>query len=548
MLIAIFDTPRLKWLSKFLDLFSISKRLILILFLASCQTILYANNSFDTVIYETTVKVAGKDVNKAIHIADSLYKVSKEPIHKVKSLMLLAELNLTIGKKNEAINYAFMAEQITSDNNLYEWQARIYGFLSSHYRSLGLKEQSKIYLDKGLAIINNVEDKSVVNQYKGVAFQEQGLYEIENKEYESSLEYFKKAEPYFKKVHNEGVRNYQLAINHMQIGRAYMYLSDRKNALMHFKEALNFLSHLKNEASVLKGFIYEGMGRAFFENNEFKKALVYLKEALKIAEHSDNLNLKEEVYYDMAVYYMEVGDMANYKQYHKLYLETMKKSVSTDKNSSEIVVNRLQERENKLAQRQNLILIGSGIILAVLIVLIIISRSRRKKDYKKFQAIIKSISENSGILEIEKENEISTTEELKPVIEIAGKELMSEEVEQQILKKLLRFEQGEKFTSRNITLSALSVLLDTNSKYLSYVINKHKKKDFNSYINELRIFYIIKKLESSPAYLNYKISYLAEECGFSSHSKFTAIFKTVTGMSPSSFMQFLARDQKKLTA
>lgn len=542
MSIAISDTPRLKWLSKFTDIFYISKMLILILFLANCQTVIYAHNSFDTVIYETMVKVAGRDVNKAIHIADSLYKVSTEPIQRVKSLMLLAELNLTIGKKNEAVNYAFKAEQITSDNGLYEWQARIYGFLSSHYRSLGLKEQSKIYLDKGLSVINKVEDKGIVNQYKGIAFQEQGLYEIENKEYESSLEYFKKAEPYFKKVRNEGVRNYQLALNHMQLGRAYMYLKDRKDALLHFKKALNFLSQLKNEASVLKGFIYEGMGRAYFEDNSLKNALVYLKDALKIATHSDNLNLKEEVYYDMAVYYMEIGDKANYKHYHKLYQETMENSIRTNKNSSEIIVNRLQKRENELAHQQNLLLIGSGIILVILIILIILSRYKRKKQYKKFKAILKNISEQSKTLEIVKE------EELKPVLGIAGKELMSAEVEQQILKKLARFEQGDKFTSRSITLSALSVLLDTNSKYLSHVINKHKKKDFNSYINELRVFYIIKKLESSPAYLNYKISYLAEECGFSSHSKFTAVFKTVTGMSPSSFMQFLARDQKKLTA
>ncbi|RWW91663.1 helix-turn-helix domain-containing protein [Flavobacterium cerinum] len=534
--------------SKFKDVFYMSKKFILILLLTSCQTVLYANNSFDTVIYETMVNVAGKDVNKAIHIADSLYKASTEPIHKVKSLMLLADLNLTIGKKNEAVNYAFMAEQITSDNGLYEWQARIYGFLSSHYRSLGLKEQSKIYLDKGLTVINKVEDAGIINQYKGVAFQEQGLYEIENKEYKKSLEYFKKAEPYFKKVRNEGVRNYQLALNHMQLGRAYMYLKERKYALIHFKNALNFLSQLKNEASVLKGFIYEGMGRAFFEDNELKNALVYLKDALKIAEHSDNLNLKEEVYYDMAVYYMETGDKVNYKHYHKLYQETMENSIKTNKNSSEVLVNRLQEREKELAQRQNLLLAVSGFLLVILIVLIIRSRSKRKKQYKKFQAILKNVSEQSKIFEIVKEEEVFTKEELKPVIEIAGKELMSSEVEQQILKKLARFEQGDKFTGRNITLSALSVLLDTNSKYLSHVINKHKKKDFNSYINELRIFYIIKKLESSPTYLNYKISYLAEECGFSSHSKFTAVFKTVTGMSPSSFMQFLAKNQKKLTA
>ena len=124
------------------------------------------------------------------------------------------------------------------------------------------------------------------------------------------------------------------------------------------------------------------------------------------------------------------------------------------------------------------------------------------------------------------------------------KELMSCEVKEEILKKLLLFEEGTKYTDKNFNLSALSVKLKTNTKYLSYIINKYKKKDFNTYINELRILYIIKKMETNPAYLNYKISYLADECGFSSHSKFTSVFRSVVGMSPSRFMDMLTKRAK----
>lgn len=533
--------------SKFPYIFHSSKKFVLLLLLFNYEIGLCDTKSFDTVLYHTMVNVAGKDVNKALHIADSLYKESKEPLHKVKSLMLLAELNLTIGKKEKAIKYVFEAEQITSDNGLYEWQARIYGFLSSHYRSIGLKKESKAYLEKGLKVIDKAEDRGIINQYKGSCFQELGLYEIENKEYQKAIDYLKKAEPYFNETRNKDLQHYQFALNHMQLGRAYMYLKDRKNALIHFKKGETFLSHLKDEASVLKGFIYEGIGRAYFEDNELKNALVYLKEALKIAELSDNLNLKEEIYYDMAIYYIETGDKAKYKYYHKLYLETMENSIRTNKNSSEIVVNRLQEREKELALRQKLILAGSSIVLITLIVIVILNRSKRKKQHEKFKKIIKSLNEQSKTLQIVRESEV-IIEEAKPLLGMIEKELMSAEVEQTILKKLILFEQSDKFTNKSINLSALSVLLETNSKYLSYVINKHKKKDFNGYINELRIFYIIKKLEQSPTYLNYKISYLAEECGFSSHSKFTAVFKTVTGMSPSSFMQFLIKDRNKLIA
>ncbi|PTT72493.1 helix-turn-helix domain-containing protein, partial [Chryseobacterium sp. HMWF001] len=75
------------------------------------------------------------------------------------------------------------------------------------------------------------------------------------------------------------------------------------------------------------------------------------------------------------------------------------------------------------------------------------------------------------------------------------------------------------------------------------VINKHKKKNFNSYINELRINYITKEIYNNPKFSQYKISYLADLCGFSSHSIFASTFKKITGMSPSVYIQ-MCRDNQ----
>ncbi|RYF19687.1 MAG: AraC family transcriptional regulator [Flavobacteriales bacterium] len=80
---------------------------------------------------------------------------------------------------------------------------------------------------------------------------------------------------------------------------------------------------------------------------------------------------------------------------------------------------------------------------------------------------------------------------------------------------------------------------------LSSIINQYKNQNFNDYINGLRIDYIIDKLQNDHKYLNYKISYLAEECGFSSHSLFSSAFKKKLKMSPSSFIEFLKNEQSK---
>ncbi len=94
-----------------------------------------------------------------------------------------------------------------------------------------------------------------------------------------------------------------------------------------------------------------------------------------------------------------------------------------------------------------------------------------------------------------------------------------------------------------MSLSALSSQMEINTKYLSEVINTGKGKNFNGYINELRINHTAHLLRTEPLFLNYKVSYLAEYSGFSSHSAFTTVFKSVTGMSPNAYIQEISKNK-----
>lgn len=108
------------------------------------------------------------------------------------------------------------------------------------------------------------------------------------------------------------------------------------------------------------------------------------------------------------------------------------------------------------------------------------------------------------------------------------------------------FEKSEDFLKKDISVSYLSNQFDTNPKYLSQVIQKHKGLNFNNYINELRINYIADLLKNNPEYRQYKISYLAAITGFSSHSKFASIFKKIKRVSPSEFVNKLEKEEAKL--
>jgi len=133
--------------------------------------------------------------------------------------------------------------------------------------------------------------------------------------------------------------------------------------------------------------------------------------------------------------------------------------------------------------------------------------------------------------------------EVIPVLEYDQFSMMTPATEKKLLAKLEKFENSILFTRNSISLPYLATYCDTNTKYLSYIINNFKHKDFNNYINELRINYIIGKLKSDSKYQKYKIASLAAEAGFSSQSKFATAFKKITNTSPSHYLQTL-KDKK----
>lgn len=118
-------------------------------------------------------------------------------------------------------------------------------------------------------------------------------------------------------------------------------------------------------------------------------------------------------------------------------------------------------------------------------------------------------------------------------------EYINESTEKIILSGLLKFENKYTYLHKSITLGKLATELNTNVKYLSIVIKKHKAENFNHYINELRIKYIVEKLTYNEDFLKYKISYLSDLCGYSSPAAFTKSFIEIMGQTPSEFIKSL---------
>ena len=87
---------------------------------------------------------------------------------------------------------------------------------------------------------------------------------------------------------------------------------------------------------------------------------------------------------------------------------------------------------------------------------------------------------------------------------------------------------------RNVRLLARAV--NSNVKYVSYVINKVHNKNFANFINDYRINHA-KHLLLDNAHKKMTIEAIGNLSGFNSKSSFNTTFKKSTGQTPSQFMK-----------
>lgn len=201
-----------------------------------------------------------------------------------------------------------------------------------------------------------------------------------------------------------------------------------------------------------------------------------------------------------------------------------------------------QEEQNRINSIKNVVIL---ILVASLIGLYLFYNSKQKKQFAKFKNIIRNqksinFSYDKEVVEIDDFSNISVVEVgQNDDVKRRNESLMTSETETKLLELLEDFEKGNLYNNKNMSLPFLAGELNTNTKYLSYVINQYKSSDFKTYVNRLRVNYIVNKLIGDEKYRQYKISILADECGFSSHSKFASVFKAVTDFSPSAFIKHL---------
>ncbi len=503
-----------------------------------------AEKQFNQAFLHIYMNMASENVHLALEAADSLYQTATNDVEKIRSMMLISDMFHRMAQRDSSIHYAVEAERIAQRTDDYVWQARICGVLSTQYREMRLFHEGKRYLEKGLEVIEKVKNPEMVNQFKGQCYQDLSFYAIEEKQYRDAIGCLKKAEPFFAALRSSIVKDVAMAQNEERLGLCYLKLDRIDSAKQHYETALTLDRRASEAETPLTGFIYNGLGRIQLELGNQTQADSCLQVALAIAEMNGFPHLKISVYESLAKAAKRSGNDQEYRHYNEKYLSEVRENTASHRKYADNTLTRVRQKAAGENASNRTLRIGAIALAAFAGLAMVLYVRRQRKNEQRYKDVISRLR-SERIQALAGEHATVPAEQAAVAAgPLPGREKdhMPENTKQELLKKLEQFEVSRQFTERNISIAMLAGQMKTNTKYLSYIINNYRKTDFNGYINELRINYIVKKMEADSRYLNCKIGYLAEAGGFATNGQFTKAFINITGLSPSTFMMYLKND------
>ena len=116
---------------------------------------------------------------------------------------------------------------------------------------------------------------------------------------------------------------------------------------------------------------------------------------------------------------------------------------------------------------------------------------------------------------------------------------LSEEQATRLLEKVNSVLEDVSVISReDFSLAMLAKMVDSNTKYVSMVINDTYGKNFKTYLNEFRIREACRRLSDTAHYGNMTIQAIYEQLGYKTASSFVAAFRKIIGTTPSQYQKW----------
>ncbi|QSW91102.1 MULTISPECIES: AraC family transcriptional regulator [Flavobacterium] len=372
-----------------------------------------------------------------------------------------------------------------------------------------------------------------------------------------------------------------------QLGLIYIDKKDFSNAKITFENALKIAEEIDSNNLITE--INIRISKLYSLQKEYNQAIDLLKSIIK-NEAPSNIPVEKlsEIYYLLAENYKSIENYSESNYYYSQFIDKSKKigekRIEAIDHLHKIDINESKERETE-QKNQKWILLGiTGFLILLFIGFFIKRRKESIQNQVKFEELLLKIQNfenqksseetavtahnaeavdtfidkkdeefeteliSNSIVTINSPSDGSSTEEDHIDADIESENIdieetansnfiIKDETRTEILDKLIKLEEKKLFLRQDFTLHNVAKRLKTNTAYLSKIVNSELDKNFSSYVNELRINFIIIELKNNVKLRSYSINAIAEEIGYKSPESFTKYFKIATGISPSIYIK-----------
>jgi AraC-like DNA-binding protein len=398
------------------------------------------------------------------------------------------------GYYQEALNIFLECETYYKNNSEENYLVSLCA-ISEVYNRLNNIEKSSYYTNLGLQLAQ--KKGTLVNPMYFIACR--GKDEFKKKQFDKAIIDLKSTLSFFKK---EDFTNY--AENSFYIGKSHIGLNQKELALVYFKKVDSVL--------IKENHIYPDVVSAYSHIIAYYKSKGDLKNQLFYTEHlikADSIVESNYTYLTSKIH----------KEYDIPQLIAEK----------ETVISQLTQQHSH-STLKIVGLLGFVLLLLSVVFYMFKKQKRDQHNFKKLLLTHESKIEAQNVVKKEEKKDVSI---LTPSLTI------KQDKKEEILKKFKQFEHDLGFLNNNCNLDDLSKQFNSNSAYLSKIVNAYKGVNFSTYINDLRIGYAVKKLQEDKLYLTHSIEGIAKEVGFNTAESFSKAFFAKTGIKPSYFIRGL---------
>lgn len=461
---------------------------------------------------------------------------------------------------SKAMDLLLQCQYICEENNFNALLADVYRALGNIYSSHVDYERSIMFYLKSLSIADSIGNVSLQSKTLNNLI---GAYSFDGKKEEAKQCYNR----LIKTPDSDMLYPYNVLIGGGLVAAAD---SDKSKASQYYREAAEY-ARINQLGVRYTGAAYSLLAALYEQNAD--SALHYLKLNEMSARQTGKHDLLVETLRSLASLYKKTGDNAKWIEYQTEYLNLSNEVFNQrefnslknadflyELNKSNNIINNLniESRQKDIqisTQRQIMWILGISVLIFICLGIVIYFQKRRLaiaytdlfeknlSELEKEKAYSSRLHELEAKLENKESDDLLTEktsdEEVSTVTDKDSEEdSFSEYISEKLRRDILAvMEQTDVICDSEFSIKKLAELVDSNTTYVSRVINEMTGNNFRTFLSEYRIKESMLRLNDNENYGNWTIKAIAENVGYKSQSNFISVFTKYTGIKPSIYQK-----------